>query len=83
MGSFGPYIVSMTIPRSLTVAEGEAGCYHLISRCVRRAFLCGHAAEHRREWIAQGLAAQAKCFAIEVLAYSIMANHLHIVVEEP
>ncbi len=70
----------MTIARSLTVAEGQAACYHLISRCVRRAFLCGEAAEHRREWIARGLAAQAKTFAIEVLAYSVMANHLHVVI---
>ena len=70
----------MTIARSRTVAEGQAGCYHLISRCVRRAFLCGDAAEHRRDWIAHGLEAQAETFAIEVLAYSVMANHLHLVV---
>jgi len=27
------------------------GAFQLISRCVRRAFLCGDAAEHRRAWL--------------------------------
>ena len=71
----------MTIPRSLTVAEGEAGCYHLISRCVRRAFLCGDLAEHRRAWLSEGIAEQAQCFSLEILAFSVMANHLHVVVK--
>lgn len=30
---------------------GRPGCFHLVSRCVRRAFLCGDRAEHRRGWI--------------------------------
>jgi len=38
----------MPTPRRLLVADDRPGCYHVISRCVRRAFLCGDDAEHRR-----------------------------------
>ena len=31
----------MTVPRREIVKEEKVGVYHCISRCVRRAFLCG------------------------------------------
>ncbi|MHC5028593.1 MAG: Type I secretion system protein TolC, partial [Planctomycetota bacterium] len=31
----------MPIPRSELVNQSEPGLYHCISRCVRRAYLCG------------------------------------------
>ncbi|TQV71969.1 transposase, partial [Aliikangiella marina] len=46
----------MAIKRSDLIDSENAGYYHLISRCVRRAFLCGVddetgvSYEHRRAW---------------------------------
>src|SRR5262245_510057 len=73
----------MTSARSEIVDESEVGVYHCISRCVRRAYLCGLDAltgrsfEHRREWIRFRLFDLAQVFAIESIAFAIMANHLH------
>lgn len=47
----------MTYPRSQLVTEGESGFYHVVSRCVRRALMCGwdqvteQSYEHRRQWM--------------------------------
>jgi REP element-mobilizing transposase RayT len=70
----------MPIPRKALVDDDLAGCYHVISRCVRRAFLCGDDAEHRRAMILDLVRQAAGAFAVDVLAYAIMANHLHLVV---
>ena len=75
----------MATPRSEVVQEGAEGLYHCFTRCVRRAFLCGYdqysgrSYEHRREWIRSKLKALAASFAVEVLAYAVMSNHLHVV----
>ena len=58
---------------------------HTISRCVRRAFLCGQdpvlgkSYEHRRQWIAERLEFLASIFAIDCLTFTIMSNHFHLV----
>jgi putative transposase len=71
----------MTTARKHLVDARRSACYHLVSRCVRRAFLCGDAGEHRREWIAAAVQLTSRCFAVEVLGFAIMSNHLHLVVK--
>lgn len=70
----------MAIARKHLIDDALPGAYHLISRCVRRAYLCGDAAAHRRDWLAEGIERASRCFAIEVLSFAVMDNHLHLVV---
>ena len=73
------------MPRKYVVEETEVGVYHCINRCVRRAFLCGtdpltgNCFDHRREWIQKRLETLAGSFAIDVLGFAVMSNHLHVV----
>jgi hypothetical protein len=46
---------------------------------VRRAWLLGKGKDHRRQWVEDRLAYLARCFAVEVASYAVMANHLHVV----
>ena len=71
----------MAIARKHLVDPDCSGCYHVISRCVRRAFLCGDGYEHRRDWIATMLEQASRCFSAELLGFAIMHNHLHLVVK--
>ena len=76
----------MATPRRLIVDPARSGVFHCVSRCVRRAFLCGRDSysgrdfEHRRGWIRDRLRELAGLFAVEVHSYSVMSNHLHVVV---
>ncbi len=71
----------MTTARSHLIDQSRTGCYHVVSRCVRRGYLCGDQWEHRREWIERAIRDQAAIFAVEILAYAVMSNHFHLVMK--
>jgi len=68
----------MTIARSQQVDPSVARWYHCVSRCVRRAFLLGDQAHDRKEWIENRIEELAQIFAIAVGGFSVMDNHLHV-----
>ncbi len=65
------------------ISLSDTPYYYCISRCVRRAFLCGQDTfsgknyEHRKTWISERLSQLSKIFSINIYAYAIMDNHLH------
>ncbi|MDO6642184.1 transposase, partial [Shewanella sp. 5_MG-2023] len=77
----------MARPRETLVSLEDTPYYHCCSRVVRKAFLCGFDAssgdnyEHRREWVDSRILELATIFAIDICAYSVMSNHLHVVLK--
>jgi len=59
-----------------------------VQRVVRRAFLCGvdplsgNSYDHRRTWIRDRLESLAGLFGLEIAAFAVMLNHLHVKDEE-
>lgn len=76
----------MASPRYSQLSLNDTLWYHCVSRCVRRAYLCGRddrsgqSYEHRRQWVMQRIKQLAGIFTIDVAAYAVMSNHYHIVV---
>jgi REP element-mobilizing transposase RayT len=75
----------MPKPRSSQVSLIDTSYYHCVSRCVRRAFLCGFdeysgtSYEHRRTWVEDKVLWLSSVFAIGICAYAVMSNHVHLV----
>jgi REP element-mobilizing transposase RayT len=75
----------MAKPRSQQISLLDTQYYHICSRTVRKAFLCGVdkdtgvSYEHRRAWIEKRIFQLSQVFAIDICAHAVMHNHLHIV----
>ena len=75
----------MPKPRSQQISLSDTPYYHIQSRTVRKAFLCGVDKstgmnyEHRRDWIEKRIFELSQVFAIDICAYAVMHNHLHLV----
>jgi hypothetical protein len=66
----------MAKPRWATFREWEPLIVHSVSRCVRQQPILE--APARREWIERRLESLAQAFAIDVLEWAAMSNHLHL-----
>jgi hypothetical protein len=71
--------------RAEVVVADEVGVYHCVQRVVRRAFLCGvdplsgNSYDHRRTWIRDRLESLAGLFGVEIAAFAVMSNHVHVI----
>ncbi|WP_298776044.1 transposase [uncultured Shewanella sp.] len=75
----------MPRPRRTQISIEDTSYYHCCSRVVRRAYLCGEDPltgknyNHRRAWVENQLLKLSSIFAIDIAAYAVMSNHLHVV----
>ena len=76
----------MTIARNHHLFINEPTYFHLISRCVRRAYLCGKDKysgkryDHRKRWLEKRLFDLTELFFVDLYGYAIMSNHYHLLV---
>ncbi len=75
------------VRRSEVYVPGQSGVFHCVSRCVRRAFLCGRDQysgedyEHRKDWVYKRLRFLCEVFGYGVCGYAVMSNHLHVILQ--
>ena len=85
IGGYNAHNQKMTYPRSHLI-DPDGGVYHICSRCVRRAWLCGTDQQtgfnfdHRRQWVEDRILKLTKIFAVELYGYAVMSNHYHLVI---
>ena len=76
----------MGYARKSLVSLQDTPYYHLIGRCVRRAWLwgfdeyAGKDYSHRKQWVLDRMTRLSQAFAVDVCSYAIMSNHYHLVV---
>jgi REP element-mobilizing transposase RayT len=81
----------VTRARNQQISLDDTPYYHCISRCVRRAYLCGDDPatgrnfDHRKQWLVTRIKQLSAQFAVDVCAYAAMSNHYHLVlhVDQP
>jgi hypothetical protein len=68
----------MPKPRKSLVSLEATPYYHCVSRCVRRAFLCGQdkLTDQNLEYRLLNL---VNIFVIDIAAYTVMSNHFQVV----
>jgi REP element-mobilizing transposase RayT len=75
----------MPKPRSQQISLSDTPYYHICSRTVRKAFLCGVdketgvSYEYRRRWIEKRIFQLSQVFTMDICAHAVMHNHLHLV----
>lgn len=75
----------MTYPRKVLICLNDTPYYHVVARCVRRAWLWGHDDyagkdySHRKSWVLERLQELAGAFAIDICAFAVMSNHYHLI----
>jgi hypothetical protein len=67
----------MRRPRSERMPAGQAGIWHVVSRCVRRQHLLE--GSDRRRWLGESLASWLEVLAVDCLGYALMGNHIHLI----
>jgi len=71
----------MTSARHCSIDLESTPYYHLVSRCVRRSFLCeedpvtGKNFDHRKQWLVDRIKTLGDIFSLNVCAYAAMSNH--------
>ena len=68
----------MTIARGQLIDVSVTRWYHCMSRCVRGALLLCEGPSDRKEWIENRIEELAQIFALGVGGFSVMDNHLHL-----
>jgi hypothetical protein len=71
----------MTYARKSLISLHDTPYYHVVARCVRRAWLwgadeyAGKDYSHRKTWMIERLEQLSSVFAIDVCAYAVMADY--------